>query len=424
MACSTASAKGPNAPPVAVIGAGIVGVSTAIWLQREGHDVILIDRAAPGEATSYGNGGVLASSSVVPVTVPGLMRKAPGMLFDPGQPLFVKWSYMPKLMPWLRRYLSHCNAEDARRIAVALLPIIGDSLADHQLLASGTAAEKWLKRSDYVFVYPKRAHFDRDAFGWGVRKFLGFKWDELEGDALRAYDPCLASSADFAVRLANHGFITDPGRYVKDLAAHFETQGGRLLKAEITDFAQEDGRITGLRADGETIACSAAVVATGVWSRALCRKLGLDVPLESERGYHIELWEPSVTPRAPTMVAAGKFVMTPMEGRLRLAGIVEFGGLDAPASRAPFALLTKQAKAALPGLSWKKKTEWMGHRPAPSDSIPVIGEVPGIRGAYLGFGHHHVGLTGGPRTGRILAQIVSGRKPNLDLAPYSPSRFQ
>ena len=129
-------------------------------------------------------------------------------------------------------------------------------------------------------------------------------------------------------------------------------------------------------------------------------------------------------PRAPVMIASGKFVVTPMEGRLRLAGIVEFGGLEAPPSRAPFALLERQIRAALPGLAWKESSEWLGFRPAPADSIPVIGEVPGLANAYLGFGHHHVGLTGGPKTGRVLAQLVSRRAPNIDLAPYAPSRFQ
>ena len=153
------------------------------------------------------------------------------------------------------------------------------------------------------------------------------------------------------------------------------------------------------------------------------RQLGLKMPLESERGYHLELWEPSVMPRSPVMVASGKFVATPMEGRIRLAGVVEFGGLDAPPSRAPFRLLERNIRAAMPGLTWKKTVEWMGHRPSMVDSIPVIGAVPGIEGAFLGFGHDHVGLTGGPKTGRILAQLVSGRAPNIDLAPYRPERF-
>lgn len=411
-------------PPVAVVGAGIVGVSTAIWLQRDGHDVVLIDRGEPGEGTSYGNGGVLASCSIVPVTVPGLMRKAPRMLFDRNQPLFLRWSYLPKLAPWLRRYLSHCTPQDARRIADALMPIVGDSLADHQALSRGTGAEKWLKPSDYAFVYNDRAHYEGDAFGWGIRRDHGFEWDEMEGRALRDYEPALAPGLGFAARLAGHGTITDPGRYVKDLASHVVANGGRVLKGEVDDFVREDGRVAGVRIGGETIACSAAVLATGVWSKALCRKLGLEVPLETERGYHVELWEPSMAPHVPLMVASGKFVITPMEGRLRLAGVVEFAGLDAPASRAPFDLLMRNVKAALPGIAWKEKREWMGHRPAPADSIPVIGEAPAAKGAFLGFGHHHVGLTGGPKTGRILAQLVSGKTPNLDLAPYAPSRFQ
>ena len=424
MATSGAGNDRSAKPPVAVIGAGIVGVSTAIWLQRDGHDVVLVDKGPPGEGTSYGNGGVLASCSIVPVTVPGLMRKAPRMLLDRNQPLFLRWSYLPRLAPWLRRYLSHCTPEQARRIAAALAPIVGDSLADHQALSAGTGAEKWVKPGDYVFVYKDRAHFAGDAFGWGIRKSHGFSWDELEGDALRAYDPAFSPQLGFAARLGDHGSITDPGRYVKDLAAHVVANGGRLVRGEVTDFVREDGKLTGLRVGGETLPCSAAVLATGVWSKALCAKLGLDAPLESERGYHIELWEPSVSPRSPCMIASGKFVMTPMEGRLRLAGIVEFGGLDAPPSRPPFDLLMRNVRAALPGITWKDATEWMGHRPATADSITVIGEAPGLEGAFLGFGHHHVGLTGGPKTGRILAQLVSRRTPNLDLAPYAPSRFQ
>lgn len=424
MAANGATTRDGTDLPVAVIGAGIVGVSTAIWLQRDGHDVVLIDKAEPGEGTSYGNGGVLASCSIVPVTVPGLMRKAPRMLFDPNQPLFLKWSYLPRLAPWLRHYLAHCKPEEVTRIAAALAPILADSLADHQALAAGTGAEKWISPSDYVFVYRDRAHYEGDAFGWGIRRQYGFQWDELEGTALRDYEGAFATDLGFAARLGNHGTITDPGRYVKDLAVHFAQQGGRMIRGEVTDFIMEDARLTGLRVDGDTLPCKAAVLASGVWSKALCRKLGLDVPLESERGYHIELWEPNLMPSAAYMVASGKFVMTPMDGRLRLAGIVEFGGLDAPPSRAPFDLLLRQAKAALPGLRWTDKTEWMGHRPAPADSVPLIGPVPGAEGVYAGFGHHHVGLTGGPKTGRILAQLISGRTPNVDLAPYAPSRFQ
>ncbi|WP_170423330.1 NAD(P)/FAD-dependent oxidoreductase [Ruegeria arenilitoris] len=408
---------------IAIIGAGIVGVSTAIWLQRDGHDVILIDKAGPGEGTSHGNGGVLASCSIIPVTVPGLLKKAPRMLFDPSQPLFMKWGYVPKLLPWLMRYLKHANAGDVQRIAAALTPIVGDSLNDHQALAQGTGAEKWIVPSDYLFLYENRQHFEGDAFGWSIRSEHGFQWEELEGEAFHAYDPIFSKDIGFAAKLSDHGHITDPGRYVKDLAAHVEAKGGRIVRATVDDVVRESGTVTGVRTGGETIECDAAVVTAGVWSGPLANKLGVSVPLETERGYHLELVEPSAMPKNPVMVASGKFVATPMDGRIRLAGIVEFGGLDAPPSRAPFELMRKNARAAFPGVTWKDEVEWMGHRPAPADSIPIIGEVPGVDGAFMGFGHHHIGLTGGPKTGRLLAQMVAGRAPNTDMSVYAPSRY-
>lgn len=412
-----------DAKTVAIIGAGIVGVSAAIWLQRDGHKVILIDKAGPGEGTSHGNGGVLASCSIVPVTVPGLLRKAPKMLFSPWQPLFLKWGYLPKLLPWLIPYLRHANADDVKRIAAALNPIIGDSLNDHRALATGTGAEHWITASDYLFLYENRAHFDGDAFGWTIRRAHGFEWEELEGDAFHAYDPIFSEAISFAAKLSDHGHITDPGRYVKDLARHVEAKGGQVLRASVDDVVRADGKVSGVRAGGETLACDAVLVAAGVWSGPLAKRLGVSVPLESERGYHLELVDPSAMPRSPVMVASGKFVATPMDGRIRLAGIVEFGGLDAAPSRAPFDLMRENARQALPGVTWKEEVEWMGHRPAPTDSIPIIGNIPGLDGAYMGFGHHHIGLTGGPKTGRLLAQMIAGRTPNTDMSVYAPARF-
>jgi D-amino-acid dehydrogenase len=408
---------------VAVVGAGIVGVSTALWLQREGHRVTLIDREGPAAGASYGNGGVLASAAVVPVTVPGLLAKAPRMLLDPNQPLFLRWRHLPRLAPWLWRYLSHANARETRRIARAIHGVVADSLSEHLALARGTLAERFVVPSDYLYVYRSRQEFRADAFGWSLREELGWQWEELEGPAFHAYDPVFSRELGFAVRFAGHGHITDPAAYLRALAAHFQTEGGRVIRAEVTDIAREAGRVTGVRAGGETIAAEAVVIATGAWSGALTRRLGLNVPLETERGYHLELWEPSAMPRAPVMIAGGKFVVTPMEGRLRLAGVVEFGGLAAGPRRAPVELLRRGARAAMPGLRWKEERVWMGHRPTTADSIPVIGEVPGVKGVWLGFGHHHIGLTAGPRTGRLLAQMVSGRKPNLDVAPYTPARF-
>lgn len=416
---------------VAIVGAGIVGVATALWLQRDGHDVILVDKSGPAEGTSFGNGGVLAASGVVPVTVPGLLKKAPKMLFSPHQPLFLKWPYVLRLIPWLARYLSHANAADVRRIAKALTGVLGDSLGEHQALAAGTPAARYVQPSDYLFLYRNARAFEADGFGWAVRRENGYGWRELAEPALRREHPSYGPAVTHGIAAPDHGWIRDPGAYVKTLAKHVEAGGGRIVIAAAEDVVRENGRVTGLRVSkagasngAETLACDAVVIAAGAWSVPLCAKLGLKIPLESERGYHIELWDPSITPKAPAMFTEGKFVVTPMEGRIRVAGIVEFGGLKAAASTAPIALLKRGIKTLLPDVTWGETTEWLGHRPAPTDSIPLIGAVPGVEGAYLGFGHQHVGLTGGPKTGRLLAQLISGRTPNLDLAPYAPSRFQ
>ncbi|MBA3519706.1 MAG: FAD-binding oxidoreductase [Rhizobiales bacterium] len=408
---------------VAVIGAGIVGVSAALWLQRDGHCVVLVDRAGPGEGASFGNGGVLASCAIVPVTGPALPRGIPKMLLHRDSPLFVNWRHLPRAAPWLLKYLSVCSEENTRRIAAALLPVIGDSLEQHLALARGTAAERWLHSSDYLYAYQSRAAFEAERFSWALRRQSGFTWDEIGPDRLREDEPLLDLSFRFGIRLGNHGYISDPGGYVRALAAEAERNGARLLKAEVTSIVVDNGRATGIRAGGETIPADAVILAAGAWSTALARSLNIEVPMESERGYHLEFLEPSEMPRGPIMVSAGKFVVTPMEGRIRIAGLLEFGGLEAPPNSKAFAHLQRLAKAAMPRLKWRETRQWMGHRPSPADSIPLIGEVPGAAGAYVAFGHHHVGLTGGPRTGRIVADLIAGRGSNIDLAPYRPDRF-
>ncbi|CUH67598.1 D-amino acid dehydrogenase small subunit [Thalassovita gelatinovora] len=408
---------------VIIVGAGIIGVAAAVWLQREGHQVVLVDRAGPAEGASFGNGGVLASCAIVPVTTPGLWTEAPGMVLNPQSPLFLRWSYLPRMMPWLLRYLGHATDRGVQRTAKALYPIIGDSLSDHQTLAAGTGAEKWIIGSDYVYLYPSRRAYLADHYGWKIKRQFGFDPVEYEGEALRAYDPSFGQGIGFGAALPGHGRITDPGQYVKDLAAHVVAQGGELRRADVSGLIRDGDRVTGVQTDAGPLHGDAVLIATGAWSGPLARELGLNIPLETERGYHIELWNPSIMPKAPVMMTSGSFVITPMEGRLRLAGIVEFGGLQAGPSRAPFNLLRKHLKTAMPDLRWDQATEWMGHRPTLTDSVPVIGAVPGWSGAYLGFGHHHVGLTGGAKTGQLLAQMITGKHPNIDMAPYDPGRF-
>lgn len=415
-----------NAIPERVIiaGAGIVGISTGIWLRRFcDAEVTIIDRLPPGEGTSHGNAGVIAACSVAPVTAPGLIGKAPRMLMNADFPLFMRWSYFPKLLPWLMKYLSHANDADTRRISRGLTEIVADSLEQHKALVADTDAESWVTESDYSFAYANRAAFDADAYTWGLRREAGFEPILREGAELRAHEPHLSPEVGLLATVKDHGYIRDPGGYVKSLAAVFQGLGGKIQQAEIKDFELTDGKVTAVLTSEGHQPCDRAVLATGVWSKPLMKKLGLSIPLETERGYHIIFTDAKGGPSHPIMVASGKFVATPMAAGLRCAGVVEFGGLDAGPSDAALALLRRQAKAAFPDMTHGEEITWLGHRPAPSDSLPLIGQVRAT-GVYTAFGHHHIGLTGGPKTGRIVAALVANQPVNTDLGAFDPMRFE
>ncbi len=415
--------KNSKRKKVVIIGAGIVGVSAAIHLQRDGYDVVLIDKEGPAGGTSYGNGGILVSSGVVPVNSPGLIKNAPGMLLRPDSPLFVHWPYLPKMLPWLIRYTLRANARNARQVADALAPLLQNSIDQHRKLADGTGAEKWIHASDYVFVYENRAAFEKDAFAWSLRRDKGFAWDEMDGQVFGDYEPMFAGKNKFAVRLGDHGRVSDPERYVIDLATHVTKQGGELLIGEVEEIVHQQGTLRGVKTANGVIGCDKVVVAAGVWSKMLLEKLGVRVPMESERGYHIELVNPSAMPACTMMLTAGKFVITPMDGRIRCAGIVEFGGLETPANQAPVELLKKHVGETLPELKYDRIDEWMGHRPAPVDSIPFIGPIKSVPDVFAAFGHHHVGLGGGPRSGQLVADMIASNETHIDTTPYRVDRF-
>lgn len=413
-------------PSVAIAGAGIMGISTALHLQRLGATVTVVDRGEPGSGASHGNAGVLAAAAVVPVTVPGLLRKAPRMLMDRDAPLFLRWSYLPRLMPWLVRYLSHCDAGKVRTIARHLTPLVSDSLDEHRRLAAGTPAAGAVRAGPFIFAYPDSTYRDGDAFGWGLRRDCGFRFEPVDGPEVRARVPALSPRYTSLMVLEDqHGVITKPGDYVRALAQAFAAGGGTVMRAQVTGFLRKDGAIGGLETSAGPIAANHTVVATGAWSKRLLATIGIDVPLESERGYHVEIVGATVgTGDASVMITDGKCVAATMGDRMRIAGLVEFGGLDAPASSEPPQMLKRRALAAFPGLQFTETVEWLGHRPATTDSLPVWGPSATHRGLHFAFGHHHIGLTSGPKTGRLIADFIVGGRPNFDFTPYRAERFR
>ena len=405
-----------------VVGAGIVGVATGIWLARAGAQVTLIDRLPPGEGTSHGNAGVLAACAMVPVTGPGLLSKAPGLLMDKDSPLFMRWSYLPKIAPWLWRYLSYANNDDTQRISDKLAVIVCDSVEQHQDLAGNTEADRWLQPSDYQFAYQTLADYEADAYVWSIRRRHGFEPQILTGNEVREKEPVLGPAIDLLAVVKRHGHITSPGLYVKSLARVFESLGGTIRQAAVDELTLTDGRVSAVQTSEGSFACDHAVIATGVWSKRLCEQFGLKIPLESERGYHVIFKNPSEQVTIPTMIASGKFVATPMHDGMRCAGIVELGGLEAGPSNQPVELLMRHVKRTFPAMTYSDTVEWLGHRPAPADSLPFIGEI-GQTGVYTAFGHHHIGLTGGPKTGRMIAELIIGERNASELAAFRPDRF-
>jgi len=409
---------------IAVIGAGAVGVSTAEWLRRDGHDVTLIDRNDPGDPdqTSFGNAGILAASSFIPVPVPGLMAKAPRMLLSSLGPLHLRWSYLPRLLPWLVPFLRRANKADVERTARALSHIVVDTVEQHRALAKGTPAADFIHPGIYAFLYTSRAACEGDATGHRLRRDLGANIEFRDRARLLRDDPHLGSHYNYAACHLDHGWITDPGGYVAALAGYFRSQGGSFMQGEVDDIepAPDGARIT---LGGETLAFERVVLAGGAWSGKLARKLGHNPKMESERGYHMELSEPSREPPFPYMLTDAKFVVTPMAGGLRCAGQVEFGGLDAGPSEAPFRVVKRRIRQLYPDLEWSGEERWLGHRPSTVDSIPFIGPSPKAPHIHFAFGAQHIGLTTGPKTGRLIADMIAGRKPNIDMAPFRVGRF-
>jgi D-amino-acid dehydrogenase len=406
---------------VIVIGAGITGVSTAEWLRRDGVAVTLIDRVAPGapEQASYGNAGLLARGAIMPVADTGMFLRAPLLLLDPSFPLYLKWRYLPKLFPWLIEAFRQSRHARLDHVVRALEPLANDSVDQHETLAAGTPAAAYLRRGDYAYLYRDAAEMAADAAHNDLLRKHGYKVEERDRAALVANDPGLGPDYTCAAVYPDHGWLTSPGGYVAALAAHLEAGGGIIRQGEVTTLKNE----TVTLANGEVLSADRIILSAGAWSGKLAGQVGQKARLETERGYHLFLNGASQRPPHPFMVANAKFVVTPMEGGIRCAGIVEFGGLTAPRSQKPLDLLKRRIREVYPDLTWDSMDEWMGFRPTTPDSIPHLGAIPGAENVICAYGSQHIGLTIGPKLGRMAADIALGRRSNLDLGPYRPDRF-
>ena len=426
MTAAAAQAPSGAAQRIVVIGAGVVGVCVALYLQRDGHAVTLVDRQGPGEGASFGNGAVIGEESVVPVAMPGILGKVPGMLLDPLGPLAIRWSYLPRLAPWLLRFVAASRPAEVERISIALKALMDGAFDAFKPLLELAGAEAMLKRGGWVGVYETEDHFAAAQPYLEVQRRRGVALDVLPPEELRQLEPALAPGFHRGVYYPKVGHTVNNFRLVQELAAAFTREGGTLCRQEVRGFDFAGGGGAGPSAvvtEAGPLPCDAVVLAAGAWSRGLARQLGENPPLDTERGYHMHLPNPGVAPRIPVYSTTYGFVSTPLEHGLRLAGTVELGGLEAAPNWKRAEVLLTHARRFFPELDTREAEPWMGHRPSMPDSLPVISRGRRHRKAFFAFGHGHCGLMLSARSGKLIADLVAGRDPGMDLAPYRVDRF-
>jgi D-amino-acid dehydrogenase len=408
---------------ITVIGAGIVGMSTAATLRREGHEVTVVTAHPTGEYTSFGNAGMLNNSGCVPQAMPGIIWKVPGYLTDPLGPLMVRPSYLLKAMPWMLRFIASANARQAEHASIALYSLIRDTVPVYEDLARWAGSPDLIRRSPFLVAYESEKSYESEALNWKLRRDRGVECEPIDAAAIRRLVPQLAPRYVRGVLVPDQGYVMNPERLTKAIANRFQQDGGRLLQRKVMDLDFDGQRVRGLMTDAGPVPVETLVVCAGVHSGELARKLHEPVPIEAERGYHVTYSDPGLEIPMPVHVSEAKVFVTPMEMGVRIAGQAEFAGIYAEPNYQRAEVLETHMKRMFPGVRATDSTRWMGRRPSMPDSLPVIGASRKQSNVYYAFGHGHLGLCAGAPTARLIADLVGGRLPAIDLAPFRVDRF-
>ena len=408
---------------VTVIGAGLVGVCCALHLQREGFKVRLAEKGEPGKGASFGNAGSFGTASCVPFSMPGILKKVPKMLLDPQSPLKLRWSHVPKALPWFLASIANSRRERVEEIAAArnsLLLHVHDGYAP---LIEDAGAEQWVKDDGLLMTFESEEAFDGAAYALDIRRRHGVHMDILDGNEARQIEPALAKSVVRAVSLPDVHRTIDPFRLCSALAANFVRRGGEIVNAEARGFEIGADGPSKVLTDKGPLDVEAVVIAAGVWSRPLAAGLGTKVPLEAERGYHVMFAGQDFGLRRALVSADRNVSLAHMHEGIRATGVAEFAAPDAPADMRIADMIARHAKELVPRLKGEPASKWMGPRPSHPDSKPVIGRSPRHKNVFFAFGHDHLGLTMAGITGKLIAELATGRPTTVDLAPFRPDRF-
>ncbi len=409
---------------IGVIGAGVIGVSTALALAGRGHAVTLFDREGVAAGASRGNAGAFAFTEIIPLATPGIMRKAPLWLFDPGGPLSIPPSYALRIAPWLAAFWRASLPDRYRASVAAQSALMAHSAAALERLVGAYGLESLLRREGQLQLYEGEGEYRASLPGWQERRAAGVRFELLESPAaIAGIQPGIAPRFTHAGYTPDWLNVVDPLLWVERLAEAFTRRGGRIERAAIRQIAASANEARIADGAGEW-AFDRVVVAAGAHSRPLVRQLGLGLPLETERGYNTTLPAGAFDLRTHVSFSGHGFVVSRVGEGIRVGGGVELGGLELAPRMARAQALLDKAATFLPGLKTEGGTQWMGFRPSMPDSLPVISAAPRSPAVVLAFGHGHLGLTQSAGTAELVADIVDGTAPAIDIAPYRASRFR
>lgn len=407
-----------------VVGAGIVGAAIAFELQRRGKSVVLVDRDQPGRGASFGNMASIAVTEFMPISRPTTWAKIPGWLADPEGPIRLRPGYLPKLTPWLLRFLAAGRPSRVAKLEQAGAALCRRVYDDLLPMLDAAGVPDVLSEEGCLSLYASDAELAADREHIDIIERFGFHCPELSRDELQELEPTIAPVIKKAILFPKNKSIRDPYRLVLTLVERFREMGGTVETGEVAAIDCQDGKVSSIvLADGRRIACTEAILAAGAYTGRLSRMIGEPIPLETERGYHTQIMAPGIALRHSLIWPAKAFMVTPTAGGIRIGGTVEMAGLEAAPDYRRARVLVSRAKQALPALQVKETSEWMGHRPALPDTVPIISRSAKVQGIFYATGHGHLGLTYSATTARLIADLVTGQTPPLDLTPYRVDRF-
>ncbi|MDL2399146.1 NAD(P)/FAD-dependent oxidoreductase [Rhizobium mayense] len=408
---------------VIVVGAGVIGAAIAFELQRRGRQVTLVDKGEPGQGASFGNMASIALDFAAN-SGPSTWAKIPGWLLDPEGPVWLRPSYAPKMLPWFLRFVSAGRPSRVREIEDAGMSLSRPALGDFRRMLDAIGAPDLMTEEGCLAIYETESEFSGDRGHIKLMRRYGFEHKVLSGAEIRDYEPALSPKIAKAVLLPDNKSIRNPYQLVLELVDAAKALGATFVSGAVkTVERQANGATALLFEDGRRLEANDVVLAAGVRTRFIASALGEPIPLETERGYHTQIMKPGIAMRYSIIWPHRAFMVTPTAGGIRVGGNVELAGLDAPPDFRRPRILVRHAQRALPGLQVEDAKDWMGHRPALPDTIPIISPSSRIPGVWYATGHGHLGLTFSATTARLMADMMAGVTPEVDMAPFRINRY-